>query len=71
MKQLSGKGEGIESAPDLITVTRRKADARARIARQHGRWLVQAGFAVRGDGGRLILTARGHEIGAALFGFTG
>lgn len=69
--ELSGKGERVERTPDLITITRPKADASARLARQHGRWLVQAGFAVRGDGGRLILTAHGHEVGGALFGFTG
>jgi hypothetical protein len=56
--------ERIENEPDL-TVTRPK-----RLARHHERWLVQAGFAVRADDGRLLLTAHGHEVGRALFGFT-
>jgi len=56
--------ERIENEPHL-TVTQPR-----RIARQHERWLVQAGFAVRADDGRLLLTAHGREVGAALFGFT-
>jgi hypothetical protein len=59
----------IENAPDR-TVTRPKTDTSARIPKHHERWLVKAGFAVRRDDGRLLPTARGHEVAAALFGYT-
>ena len=55
--------EPIKDAPDL-TVTP-KAAASVRIKTKHERWLVEVGFAVRRDG-RLLPTARGRAVGAAL-----
>jgi hypothetical protein len=60
--------EQIENASGP-TVTR--STTRKRIARHHERWLVDSGFAVRRDDGRLRPTDRGHEVGAALFGYSG
>jgi hypothetical protein len=54
--------ERIKNAPDL-TVTP-KTGASIRI--KHERWLVEMGFAVRRDG-RLLPTAHGRAVGAALF----
>jgi hypothetical protein len=57
--------ERIKNAPDL-TVTRPKAGVRIK----HERWLVEVGFAVRRDG-RLLPTAHGRAVGAALFDYVG
>ncbi len=46
-----------------------RTGARRPIPRHHQRWLVEAGFAVRREDGRLLPTTSGHEIGAALFGY--
>jgi hypothetical protein len=62
-------GEPIKNATDL-TVTRPQTGASARVPRHHERWLVEAGFAVRRDDGRLLPTAHGYDVGAALFGYT-
>jgi hypothetical protein len=59
--------ERIKNAPDL-TVTRPKTGASVRI--KHERWLVEVGFAVRRDG-RLLPTAHGRAVGAALFDYVG
>jgi len=45
-----------------VTVTRPKTGVRIK----HERWLVEVGFAVRRNG-RLLPTARGRAIAAALF----
>ena len=63
--ELSDRGR-IKNAPDL-TVTRPKTGASARF-KPHERWLVEVGFAVRRDG-RLLPTADGRAVGAALFGY--
>jgi hypothetical protein len=62
--------EQIERAPHPA-ITRSKTGASKRVPRHHERWLVEARIAVRRADGRLRPTARGHEVGAALFGYTG
>jgi hypothetical protein len=59
--------EQIKNAPDR-TVKRPKTGASVRI--KHERWLVEVGFAVRRNG-RLLPTAHGRAVGAALIGYIG
>ena len=54
--------ERIKNATPDLTVTRPKTGVRIK----HERWLVEVGFAVRRNG-RLLPTARGRAVDAALF----
>jgi hypothetical protein len=66
--QMERTNTGIENAPGLTVKLSNKVTS-GPIARHHQRWLIQSGFAEQRDG-RLRPTAHGHEVGAALFGYT-